>query len=53
MPTAMPAPPLTMQVGDAGGEDGGLLRGLVVVGGEVDGVGVDVGEHFAGEAGHA
>ena len=27
--------------------------GLVVVRGEVDGVGVDVGQHFAGDAGHA
>ncbi len=41
------------EVGDAGGEDGGLGGGLVVVGDEVDGVGVDVGEHFAGQAGHA
>ena len=41
------------EVGDARGEDGGLGGGLVVVGDEVDGVGVDVGEHFAGEAGHA
>ena len=41
------------EVGDARGEDGGLEGGLVVVGGEVDGVGVDVGEHFAGDAGEA
>ncbi len=41
------------EVGDAGGQDGRLERGLVVVGGEVDGVGVDVGEHLAGDAGHA
>ena len=41
------------EVGDAGGEDGGLERGLVVVGDEVDGVHVDVGEHFAGDAGQA
>ena len=41
------------EVGDARREDGGLEGGLVVVGGEVDGVGVDVGEHFAGDAGEA
>ena len=41
------------EVGDARGQDGGLEGGLVVVGGEVDGVGVDVGEHFAGDAGEA
>ena len=41
------------EVGDAGGEDGGLEGGFVVVGGEVDGVHVDIGEHFAGEAGEA
>ena len=34
-------------VGDARGKDGGLGGGLVVVGDEVDGVGVDGGEHFA------
>ena len=41
------------EVGDAGGQDGGLDGGLVVVGGEVDGVVVDVGEHLAGDAGEA
>ena len=41
------------EVGDARGQDGGLEGGLVVVGGEVDGVGVDVGEHFAGDTGEA
>ena len=41
------------EVGDAGGKDGGFERGLVVVGGEVDGVGVDVCEHLAGDAGEA
>ena len=41
------------EVGDARREDGGLERGLVVVGGEVDGVGVDVGEHLAGDPGEA
>ena len=41
------------EIGDASGEDGGLEGGLVVVGGEVYGVGVDVGEHFTGDAGHA
>ena len=41
------------EVGDAGGQDAGLEGGLVVVGDEVDGVHVDVGEHFAGEAGEA
>ncbi len=41
------------EVGDARGQDGGLDGGLVVVGGEVDGVGVDVGEHLAGDAGEA
>ena len=41
------------EVGDARGQDGGLGGGLVVVGDEVDGVGVDVGEHLAGDAGQA
>ncbi len=41
------------EVGDAGGKDGGLLRRLVVVEGEVDGVGVDVGEHLTGDAGES
>jgi hypothetical protein len=41
------------EVGNARRENGGLEGGLVVVGGEVDGVVVDVGEHFAGETGEA
>ncbi len=41
------------EVGDAGGEDRGLGGGLVVVGDEVYGVVVDVGEHFRGDAGEA
>ena len=41
------------EVGDARREDGGLEGGLVVVGGEVYGVGVDVGEHLAGDLGEA
>ena len=41
------------EVRDASREDGGLEGGLVVVGGEVYGVGVDISEHFAGDAGHA
>ena len=41
------------EIGDARGQHGGLEGGLVVVGGEVDGVGVDVGEHLAGDAGQA
>ena len=45
--------PIDDEVGDAGGQNGGLERGLVVVGDEVDGVHVDVGEHFSGEAGEA
>ena len=53
MPTAMPDDPVDDEVGDAGGEDGGLEGGFVVVGGEVDGVGVDVREHLAGDAGEA
>ena len=39
------------EVGDAGGEDGGLGGGLVVVGDEVYGVVIDVGEHFARRCG--
>ena len=53
MPTGDAGRPVDDEVGDAGGEDGGLGGGLVVVGSEVDGVGVDVGEHFAGESGEA
>jgi hypothetical protein len=41
------------EVGEARRKDRGLLGGLVVVGDEVDGVGVDVGEELAGEARHA
>jgi hypothetical protein len=41
------------EVGDLGGQDGGFERGLVVVGCEVYSVGVDVGEHLAGDAGEA
>jgi len=41
------------EVRDARGEDGGLRGGLVVVGHEVDRVEVDVGEHLAGDPGHA
>ena len=53
MPTAMPELPLTMRLGMRAGRTVGSSGGLVVVGGEVDGVGVDVGEHFAGDAGEA
>ena len=45
--------PIDDEVRNARGEHGGLGAGLVVVGREVDGVGVDVGEHFTGEARHA
>ncbi len=41
------------EVGNPGGEDRGFERGLVVVGGEVDGVGVDVGQHLASDASEA
>ena len=41
------------EVGNARGQNGGLERGLVVVGDEVDGLHVDVGEQFAGDARHA
>ena len=53
MPTAMPPLPLTMRLGMRAGRTVGSSGGLVVVGGEVDGVGVDVGEHLAGDAGEA
>ena len=53
MPTAMPELPLTMRLGMRAGRTVGSSGGLVVVGGEVDGVGVDVGEHLAGDAGEA
>ncbi len=39
--------PVDDEVRDAGGQDRRLGGGFVVVGNEVDGVGVDVGEHFA------
>jgi len=45
--------PVDDEVGDACRENAGLGRGLVVVGDEVDGVGVDVGEELAGNAGEA
>ena len=41
------------EIGDAGGQDGGLDRGLIVVGYEVDGLHVNVGEEFTGDARHA
>ena len=41
------------EVREAAGQNGGLGGGLVVVGHEVDGVGVDVGEHLAGDTRHA
>ena len=41
------------EIGDARGQNRGLECGLVVVGGEVDGLHVDVGEQFAGDARHA
>ncbi len=41
------------EVGNARGQHGGLERGLVVVGREVDGLHVDVGEQLAGDAHHA
>jgi hypothetical protein len=41
------------EVRDARWENSGLEGGLVVVGSEVDGVGVDVCEHLAGYAGEA
>ena len=41
------------EVGDARGQNGRFARRFVVVGNEVDGVGVDVCQHFAREAGHA
>ena len=42
--------PVDNEVGDARRQYGRLERRLVVVGGEVDGIGVDVGQHLAGEA---
>ena len=41
------------EVGELGGEDAGLLGGVVVVGEEVDGVLLDVGEHLVGDLGQA
>jgi hypothetical protein len=41
------------EVGDARRENRGLEGGFVVVGSEVDGVGVDVSEHLTGDAGEA
>ena len=38
------------EIGNAGGQNGRLERGLVVVGSEVDGLHLDVGEQFAGDA---
>ncbi len=41
------------EIGNARGQNGWLGCGLVVVGDEVDGLHVDVGEHLAGDALHA
>ena len=41
------------QVGEPGRQDQGLLLGAVVVGAEVDGFLVDVGQQFVGQLGHA
>ena len=53
MPTAMPLEPLTIKIGNARGQHRGLEGGLVVVGHEVDGLHVDVGQQLAGDALHA
>ncbi len=53
MPTAMPFDPLTMRFGIRVGRTVGSVVRLVVVGDEVDGVLIDVGEHLAGDARHA
>ena len=42
MPTAMPPAPFTSRLGNQRGQDEGLLLVPVVVGHEVDGLGVDV-----------
>ena len=53
MPTVIPPPLLTMRLGMRAGRMVGSTDTRVVVGSEVDGVVVDVGEHLTGDAGEA
>ncbi len=46
IPTAIPAVPLTSRFGKPGRQHDRLLLRLVVVGAEVDGVGLDVAQHL-------
>jgi hypothetical protein len=49
MPTAMPAAAVDQQVGQPAGQHQRLLLAAVVVGAEVDGLLVDVGQHLVGD----
>ena len=49
MPTAIPADPLTSRFGNGRRQNGRLLRRLVVVGREVDGLLVEIRHHVVGE----
>ena len=53
IPTAIPEEPLTSRFGNRAGRTSGSCVRLVVVGAEVDGVGVDVAQHLGREAGEA
>jgi hypothetical protein len=53
MPTAMPAEPLMSRLGTLAGRDAGFLQRFVVVGHEVYGIFVDIGQHFFRHARHA
>ena len=49
MPTAIPEEPLTSRFGNRAGSTSGSCARLVVVGAEVDRLGLDVAEHLGGE----
>ena len=53
MPTAMPDEPFTSRFGTTAGSTSGIVARVVVVGPEVDGVLVEIGQHLAGDGAHA
>ena len=52
IPTAIPVEPFTRRLGNRLGRTDRLLQTVIVVGAEVDGFLVDVGEHHGGDLAH-